>query len=166
MKTFSRNKIWIAIAAAAVLLVFIFAFIITEALFTAKIRVKNHSAYDIEKMYFYFEGEELQQTDWQELPLIAKDEEYETELAEFDFSEMDGASSLTLAITFAGQDTFYLQSGSFYEKFDGIIDCKLSMDDDGDVILKLKASNGLLGSTAQTDCNDMFFINLTEGYVQ
>lgn len=166
MKIFSQNKLWIAVTTAVAVLLLVFGFIVVEALFKAKISVKNHSAYDIEKMVFYFEGEELQQTNAQELPLIAKDEEYETGLADFDFSEMEGVSSLTLAITFAGYDTFYLQSGSFYESFDGIIDCKLSMDEDGDVILKLKASKGLFGSTAQTDCNDMFFINLTEGYVQ
>lgn len=165
MKVFDLKKSWIVVGVASILFL-ILVFIVAEALFAGKVSVKNLSDYDIEELALYFECEDLKQTNKQILPFIAKGEEYQTDLAEYDFSNLYDVASLTLAITFAGQDTFYLQSGFFYDGFDGNIDCKLSMDEDGDVILKLKASKGIFGSTAQTDCDDTFYINLTEGYVQ
>ena len=114
----------------------------------------------------YFESEDYIQTNKQTLPFIAKNQEYQTDLTQFNLGDLNDIASLTLAITFTGYDTVYLQSGLFYGDFDGNIDCKLSMDQDGDVILKLKASEGIFGSTAQTGCDDTFYINLTEGYVQ
>lgn len=165
MKAFNLRKSWIVVGVASILFL-VFVFIVAEALFDGKVSVKNNSDYDIEQILLYFESEDFEQTNKQTLPLIAKGQEYQTDLAQFDLASLNNVTSLTLAITFAGQDTFYLQSGLFYDNFDGNIDCKLSMDEDGDVILKLKASEGIFGSTAGTDCNDTFFINLTEGYVQ
>lgn len=165
MKAFNLRKSWIVVGVASILFL-VFVCIVAEALFAGKVSVKNNSDYDIEQILLYFESEDFEQTNQQTLPLIAKGQEYQTDLEQFDLASLNNVASLTLAITFAGQDTFYLQSGLFYDNFDGNIDCKLSMDEDGDVILKLKASEGILGSTAGTDCNDTFFINLTEGYVQ
>ena len=165
MKAFNLKKSWIVVGVTSVLFL-IFVFIVAESLFAGNISVKNQSDYDIEQLVLYFESEEYEQTNMQTLPLIAKGESYETDLAEFDFGNLNTVASLTLAITFAGHDTFYLQSGLFYGDFDGNIDCNLSMDQDGDVILKLKASVGIFGSTAKTDCDDTFYINLTEGYIQ
>ena len=165
MKTFSLRKSWIVVGVASILFL-VFVFIVAEALFAGKISVKNESDYDIEQLLLYFESADFEQTNMQTLPFIAKGQEYEADLMAFDLDTLNNTASFTLAITFAGQDTFYLQSGLFYGNFDGNIDCKLSMDKDGDVILKLKASEGIFDSTARTDCNDTFFINLTEGYVQ
>ena len=165
MKAFNLKKSWIVVGIASILFL-VFVFIVAEALFDGKITVENQSEYDIEKILLYFESEDYIQTNKQTLPFIAKNQEYQTNLSQFDLSSLNDIASLTLAITFAGYDTVYLQSGLFYGDFDGNIDCKLSMDEDGDVILKLKASEGIFESTAGTDCNDTFYINLTEGYVQ
>ena len=165
MKAFNLEKSWIVVGIASILFL-IFVFIVAEALFDGKITVKNQSEYDIEKILLYFESEDYIQTNKQTLPFIAKNQEYQTDLTQFNLGDLNDIASLTLAITFTGYDTVYLQSGLFYGDFDGNIDCKLSMDEDGDVILKLKASEGIFESTAGTDCNDTFYINLTEGYVQ
>ena len=160
MRAFNLKKSWIVVGVTSALFL-ILVFIVAEALFAGKVTVKNQSDYDIEEFALYFECEDFTQTNKQTLPLIAKGEEYQTELAKYDFSSLKDVASLTLAITFAGQDTVYLQSGFFYGDFDGNINCKLSMDQDGDVVLKLKASEGIFGSTAQTGCDDTFYINLT-----
>lgn len=78
-------------------------------------------------------------------------------------SELKGTTSgLIFEITFENEETITIDTGYFNAKFDGKIKAVFEEDKQGEVTMKVKASTGLFGSTANTLCNDTYEMHLQD----
>lgn len=73
-------------------------------------------------------------------------------------------ATLEIRFKFEGMEELFVNAGYFYDNLHG--DVKITFEDDGEnIILKAKAKNGIL-KTASIDCDDVFTIHTSEGYVE
>ncbi|MHB8128506.1 MAG: hypothetical protein ACYDEX_05875 [Mobilitalea sp.] len=81
------------------------------------------------------------------------------------FKLLSTESNFEMRFKFENYDEILVDAGYFNDTFDGNITADFQKSDDDNIILKVKAKNGLL-PTNQIDCNEKFLINLSEGYVE
>ncbi len=75
-------------------------------------------------------------------------------------------ANLEVRFKLDGQDEMFVDAGYFNEIFKGRINIDFKeTDEDGKLLLKIKATNGVLPSPL-TRCNEEHIINLSEGYVE
>lgn len=166
-----KQRMMIAGIAGAVLLLFV-VLVFVEGVSKAKISIANESSRNITSMKAYFSGTtyEMDQLEEKEVnyqsdyiadTVIGKGDSFEAYLP--DLSELKGtASGLILEITFENEETITIDTGYFNAKFDGKINVVFEDDKQGDVTMRVKASTGLFGSTANTLCNDTYEMHLLD----
>lgn len=74
-------------------------------------------------------------------------------------------ANLEIRFKLEGHDELFVDSGYFNDYFDGRISIDFKNADDNKLLLKIKASVGLV-PTPNIRCDEEHFINLTEGYVE
>jgi len=74
-------------------------------------------------------------------------------------------ANFEMRFKFENYDEILVDAGFFNDTFDGNITAVFEKSDDENIILRVKAKNGLL-PTKQIDCNEKYTINLSEGYVE
>jgi len=142
------------------------AFLITAVLVIIentpnRIVVKNNTGKNLEYVRAYFVGEDDQLTDTVEIKDIKSGDTAEIDLEKINLSYKNAV--LEVRFKFEGYDELFTDAGYFNDVFDGKITISFN-DSDNDVLLKVKATTGLL-SNPNIDCNEEYKVNLDEGYV-
>lgn len=166
-----KQRIMIAGIAGAVLLLFVIL-VVVEGVSKSKISIANNTSLNITSIKAYFAGTtyELDQEEEKEEKYqsgniadtaLAAGEKFKASLP--DLSELKGTTSgLIFEITFENEETITIDTGYFNAKFDGKIKAVFEEDKQGEVTMKVKASTGLFGSTANTLCNDTYEMHLQD----
>jgi hypothetical protein len=102
---------------------------------------------------------------WKEKCNTEEKDKIKTSMPEVDLTELDENICLSVYITFEDGGNTFLQTGEFLPDFAGKITFELSDSKDEDLILRLKAGEGLFQSTLDTGCDDVYYINPKDGYI-
>lgn len=157
------TKIFLYSLAGLVLLLVVILMVIESK--SSKIMVQNDSDIKLEYVKAYFvdmEGpisddvmlfENLESGDKSELPLEKIDLVYRQ-------------ANLEVRFKFEGHDEMFVDAGYFNEVFSGRINIDFEeTDDDGKLLLKIKAKTGVLPSP-HIRCDEEHVVNLAEGYIE
>lgn len=147
------------IVASAVVLVLIFVVMAIEAVNTERLIIINNTAADIEWIHLYFESmnddddyhDILSGTD--ELSIAAGQRYKGSFTAQSGFSSYRGV--LIIEVKFAGMDAAGIYAGAFTRAFNGKIRLEFSdMEDGSNILVKIKAGDGIFQSTKFTGCDE------------
>lgn len=158
----SKEKKIGAIIAAVVLLILITVIMFIES-GEGKMSVKNDTDLKLEYIRAYFVNAEGPMSDEVKLSDIAANN---SKLIDFgNYELLYQAANLEIHFKFEGYDELFVDSGYFNDNFEGNV--KVNFEQTEDEVLKMKvvAKNGVLSSSL-IDCNEVFTINLKEGYVE
>ncbi len=144
------------IAAAAAVLSVIILVMAIEAVNTEKIVIKNNTSTEIEWIQLYFENTEEDSYDI--LPREANISVPAGGKYSGKFEAQPGlnlyGSFLMIRVKFAGRDVAENYAGYFKRTFTGKIRIEFSDGENGIVLMKIKAGDGLFQSTKFTDCDE------------
>jgi len=84
-------------------------------------------------------------------------------LEEIDFNNLK--ANLEVRFKFENYDEMFVDAGYFNTLFDGNVKIVFAEAEGDNLVIKVKASNGILPSPT-IDCNEEFIIYLSEGYVE
>jgi hypothetical protein len=158
----TKEKKIAAAIASAVLLLLVIIFMIIESN-DGKITVKNNTNLQLEYVNTYFVGEEGPITDNIEFnDIAAKGKAF---LPQEEINLFGSNSNFEVRFKFENNEELFVDAGVFNDKFNGNIKLTFEEEKDGIIVLKVKASNGLLSSKL-IDCNEKYRINLAEGIVE
>ncbi|MDE7299601.1 MAG: hypothetical protein K2N94_12380 [Lachnospiraceae bacterium] len=146
------------IIAAAAVLVLIILIMAIEAVNTEKLIIKNDTSEDIEWIQLYFENTEEDSYDilTREAGVsVASGEKYSGK-----FKAQPGinpyGSFLMIQVKFAGRETAETYAGYFTRTFTGKIKIEFSdAKENGIILMKIKAGDGIFQSTKFTDCDEV-----------
>lgn len=162
----SHKKLYLALAAVGILLLAIIALICMEKSKENKLIVNNKSSHNIVGLEFWYEDEEGGITDITKFDAVPAREKRKVSTEGLALSELQGEAWLSVYITFEDGGEALLQTGQFLYGFEGEISFELADTDDEEVIVRLKAGEGLFNSTAVTGCDDVYYINPKDGYIE
>lgn len=129
-----------------------------------KITVRNNSDIKLEYVKAYFVGSEGSLTEDEMLfENLEKGETSELLLDKIDLAYRE--ANLEVRFKFEGYDELFVDSGYFNDVFKGKISVRFDNTHDDKVLLKIKASTGVIPSP-QISCNEEHIVNLAEGYVE
>lgn len=132
---------------------------------SSKIVVRNNSGLKLEYVKAYFvDMEGPVSEDEMVFDNLSSGESTELALEKVNLAYRE--ANLEIRFKFEGHDELFEDVGYFNEEFDGrlYIDFE-DTDEDGKVLLKAKASTGVI-SSPYIDLNEEHIVNLTEGYVE
>lgn len=156
----NKNTKILIYALSGIVFLAIIAIILVESS-PSRFIAKNKTGKTLEYVKAYFVDAEGQFTDTMELEDLKNGDSKSIDLNRIDLSYT--AANLEIRFKFEGYDELFVDAGYFNDVFDGSI--KISfMDDDGNVLLHVKASSGVLPNP-NIDCNEEYTVNLEEGYV-
>lgn len=159
----SKNTRILLIALGGVILLGIIILMIVEASM-GKITVKNKSNNKLEYVKAYFvDAEGMVGEETMYFENINKGEKIADELNKINLSYLE--ANLEVRFKFEGQDELFVDAGYFNDIFDGNVTISFKDIDEESVLLKVKASSGLVPSP-QISCNEEHIINLKEGIVE
>lgn len=156
----STKTLLLALAGVAFLVLVII--IIFENL-SPRITVKNISGKKLEYVKAYFVDAEDTFSDTYLLENIDINGKGQVELDKVDCSYRE--ANLEVRFKFEGQDEMFVDAGYFNDVFKGNISVSFDEASDNKILLKVKASGGILPSP-NIICDEEFIINLEEGYVE
>lgn len=147
------------IAVVAALLVIITIVVVIEAVNTRRISIENNTKKNIESIHVYienygeddFNGEDIITTE------IKAGDSYSGKFDSMEPSRWMYASVSTV-VKFEGEDEKYQFAGNFTREFNG----KISIDfveKNGDIVMNVKATDGIFKSTKFTNLDDSFKLN-------
>ena len=146
------------ISGTVVVFVLVIAVMTIEAKNTEKLVIKNNSAVDIESISLYFEDTE--EEDYDILPRdaavsVAAGEKYTGK-----YTAQPGlnpyGSFLMIRVKFAGREEVQTYAGYFTRTFTGKIKIEfMDSETDDNILMKIKAGDGLFQSTKFTDCDEV-----------
>ena len=85
---------------------------------------------------------------------------------ELALSELSGEAFLSVRIEFEDGGSAVVQTGHFLYGFNGRISFEVSDTKREELALHLKAGEGLFNSSAVTGCDDVYYINPKDGYIE
>lgn len=154
------------ILAALAVLFIVIVLLIAEAVNMNRYSVKNNTGTDIESVVVYFENEneEYSFTGDELFVLSVPAGGKKTGSYEKQDSMYLAGSAMMIRVKFAGRDTAYLYSGYFTHAFNGKINLVFEDDknNEGNIIVKIKAGEGLFMSTKNTNCDENWDLFLDE----
>lgn len=145
-----------AIAAAAVVIVLLVIALLVESANTRRLVIYNETGKEIEsiRMYFentdedfYFVSDDLINTS------IPAREKYKGTFQTQSYTEAPGYF-LIIRVKFAGEEEVETYAGYFTRTFTGKIKLTFT-EEDGNVLMSIKAGDGLFQSTKYTDCDEV-----------
>lgn len=158
----NKNTKTLIFALAGLIALAVIILIIVES-FSGRIIIKNETDIKLEYVKAYFvdmEGPFTQEILFEDLE---KGDTAEFELEKIDFSYRE--ANLEVRFKFEDYDEMFVDSGYFNEDFNGKILINFTDIDEDKVLLKVKASGGILPSP-NIICNEEHVVNLEEGYVE
>ena len=162
----NNRKIYYVLAALGILLSVVVVLIFIEKGMENKIVVKNRSSHNISKLQFWYEDENGDITDIMEFDSVAAKEKIKESTESLALSKLEGNAWLSVLIAFEDGGEALLQTGQFLHSFDGKISFDLADTGEEELIVRLKAGEGLFNSTVITGCDDVYYINPKDGYIE
>ncbi len=162
----SNKVFYIVLALICAFLVCFVALVCVEKSMENKIIVDNRSSHNISKLTFWYEAEEGEVTDIMEFSNVGSKEKRTESTEELALSELTGEAWLSVLIEFETGEESLIQTGQFLYDFGGKISFELEDTKDEDLMVRLKAGEGLFNSSARTGCDDVYYINPADGNVQ
>lgn len=161
----SPKKLYFVLAAIGVFLATVVILICIENSMANKLVVNNKSSRNITGLHFWYEDAEGGCVDIMKFDSIAPKQKIKESTEELALSELLGDSWLSVQIEFEDGGMALVQTGQFLYGFEGKISFEIA-DADEEVIVRLKAGEGLFNSTAITGCDDVYYINPKNGYIE
>ncbi len=148
---------------AGVLLLIIIVLVMFESK-SGRITIRNDSDYTLEYVKaFYVDAEGAVNDDVMLFENLQKGDKSEILLEKIDLSYLE--ANLEVRFKFEGYDELFVDAGYFNDIFNGRISLSFSNTEEDKVLLKIKASPGVLPSP-QIRCDEEHVVNLAEGYVE
>ena len=160
------KKLYLALAALGVLLLIAAVLVWVESTMQNKLIVKNKSSHNITALQFWYEDENGEYIDIMEFDSLAAKEERTESTEDLALSDLIGNAWLSVYVAFEDGGDAMLQTGQFLHGFDGRISFEIADTDDEELIIRLKAGEGLFNSTVITGCDDVYYINPKDGYIE
>lgn len=158
----NSTKFFLYSLAGIILLVTIVLIVIESS--SARITVRNKSDIKIEYVKAYFVDMEGKVTEDETLfENIDSGDKFVLPIEKIDLSYRE--ANLEVRFKFEGHDEMFVDSGYFNDIFEGHISVRFEDVDEEKVILKIKASAGVLPSP-HIDCNEEHIVNLATGEVE
>jgi len=140
--------------------------VLFDGYFGKKIVVKNKSSHKITKLSIWYEDDLTEITDVMELGEIAAKAKKEESTEALKLDEISGQAWFTMRITFEDGGEAELQSGQVLNNFEGRLLIEVADTSDKELTIRLKAGEGLFNSSFGTECDDVYYINPENGYVE
>lgn len=160
------KKLYLALVALGFLLLAVVVLLCVEQGMENKLMIHNRSSHNITKLQFWYEdanGEIIDIMDFEDITSKEKIKESTEELA---LSELLGDAWLSVYMVFEDGGEALVQTGQFLYGFEGKISFELCDTKDEELLLRLKAGEGLFNSAAITGCDDVYYINPKDGYIE
>ena len=158
----TKEKIIGTVIVSAVIMIIITVLIIIES-GVNQFEIKNNTNFKLEYMNAYFVDSEGPIEEGFKIGTIEPGKSVVKESGIYKLLSTE--SNFEMRFKFENYDEILVDAGYFNDTFDGNITAEFQISDNDNIILKVKAKNGLL-PTKQIDCNEKFSINLSEGYVE
>lgn len=162
----SKKTVYIISAVVSVLLLTVIALLCIEKSMENKIIVKNKSSHNITDLYFWYEDANGAITESMDFGAVAAKEKISKSTEELALSELEGDAWLSVEIAFEDGGEVLVQTGQFLYGFNGKISLEIADTKNEELIVRLKAGEGLFNSTAVTGCDDVYYINPKDGYIE
>jgi len=148
-------------------LIFVFIFLTCiEPLVKNQIVIHNKSKHKILSLQVWYEDNSGIISEMMSFENLEAKEKVKESIEELNISDLYGEAWLTVKIAFEDGGEAILQTGQYLNEFEGKISFDISDTKSGDVKLHLQAGEGLFNSTAVTDCDDIYYINPQNGYIE
>lgn len=156
----SKNKM-LGFGVAIILLFVISIILIIIESISGKLTLKNETDLKLEYVRVYFTDEEGQiGPDILDVENISPKDTVSNQVAGMNFTNLD--ASLEVRFKFENHDEILVDAGYFNQYFDGNIKIAFHQMNNDEVEFRVKASNGFFSKQA----NDVYTVNLVEGYVE
>lgn len=162
----NNKKLYFWIAAIVALLAVVVALICIEKSMENKLVVNNKSSHNITGLQFWYEDANGDYIDIMEFDSVAAKEKIKESTEDLALSELTGEAWLSIQIKFEDGGEALLQTGQFLYGFDGKISFEIADTKDEELLVRIKAGEGLFNSTTITGCNDVYYINPKDGYIE
>ena len=157
----------ILIAIAAIVVVIIVVLLCIENSMRSKVVVKNKSSQNISSIKFWYEDENGIITDVMELGAVDANQKVSKSTRDLALSELVVVDAcLSVYIVFEDGGKVLVQSSQVLNHFDGKISLVISDTEDEELMLHLKAGEGLFNSASTTGCDDIYYVNPKDGYIE
>lgn len=162
----SKKTGYIASGILGIFLLLVVVLVCIEKGMENKIIVKNKSSHNITKLNFWYEDANGGITDIMDFGAVDSKEKITESTESLALSELAGDAWLSVQIEFEDGGKAVLQTGQFLYGFNGKISLEIADTKGEELILHLKAGEGLFNSTAVTGCDDVYYINPKDGYIE
>lgn len=163
--TKKMRNILVAIAAAVVVMIIVL--LCVESSMQNKIVVKNKSSHNITSIKFWYEDANDEITDVMDLGALDAKEKVSKSTESLALSELVvGDACLSVYIVFEDGGKALVQTGQFLYDFNGKISLVISDTDEEELMIHLKAGEGLFNSSSTTGCDDIYYVNPRDGYIE
>ena len=163
----TEKKIRNIIIGAVALFVVLFAVLACiESMVKNKLVIHNKSSHKITSLEIWYEDDEAIVSEVLTVTDIEAKEKLTESIEALKISDLYGEAWLTLQITFEDGGKALLQTEQYLNNFEGKISFEISDTEYEDLELHLQAGEGIFNSTAITDCDDIYYINPQNGYIE
>ncbi len=148
----------------AILLVAVLVFV--ESTLENKIIIRNRSTHTITSLRIWYEDNDGTMTEVMDFGKVPAKKKVTESAEKLKLSDITGEAWLTVQIAFEDGGEALLQTGQFLNGFHGRVSLEVSDTKDEELMLHLQAGEGLFNSTATTNCDDVYYINPKDGYIE
>lgn len=160
------KTLYFALAALGVFLLLFVVLICVEKGMANRLIVDNKSSHDITQLRFWYEDADGEVIDIMEFEDVLSKTERNESTENLALSELVGEAFLSVYIKFKDGGEAILQTGQFLNGFEGKISFEIADTKGEDLMIRLKAGEGLFNSTTVTGCDDVYYINPKNGYIE
>lgn len=159
------GKVVAGIICALIVILFI-VLICVESVLGNKITIRNKSSHKIAELKLWYEDDIGTITEVLEFSGIEPKAKIVESLKALGLSDLRGQAWLTVWIRFEDGGEAELQSGQILNDFSGRLSLEVSDTSGEEIMLRLKAGEGIFNSSSSTECDDAYYINPQNGYVE
>lgn len=156
----------IIIGSGALVVFLLVALVIIESGLKNKIVVRNRSSHNITALKIWYEDNYGTMTEVMDFGKVPAKKRVKESTEKLKLADIQGEAWLTVQIAFEDGGEAVLQTGQFLNGFNGRISLELTDTRAEELMLRLQAGEGLFNSTAATNCNDVYYINPKDGYIE
>ncbi len=156
----------IVIGAGGLLILLLIVLVCIESGLKNKIVIRNRSGHDIISLRIWYEDNYGTMTEVMDFGAVTAKQKLTESTEKLELSDLLGEGWLTVQIAFADGGEAVLQTGQFLNDFNGKITLEIADTRAEDLMLRLQAGEGLFNSTAGTNCDDVYYINPKDGYIE
>lgn len=156
----------ILIGIGMTLIVLCIVLVCIEPAFKNKLVINNRSSHKITSLQIWYEDSEGNVSKSMEFENIDAKEKIKDSTESLELTKFVGEAWITLQIEFEDGGEALLQTGHFLNEFEGKITFEISDTKTEDLKLHVQAGEGLFNSTVVTDCDDIYYVNPENGYIE